>query len=242
MMLAGRVTSLIEALTQKPKEVKKILAVTARCCSSPSQSSYFVCTLSKNNRMLLANRVSTLEPLSHDGRNAPAVGRVRRSVSSSSFPTQALFSGTFQKKLRLKGDLPNYLKASPNSSSLTVGPHAASDPLVCFKMHNFEVLISSSEGGNVVVIETQDGRYITKDAANSENVTVMAGDAPQQTATTDNRFFRMYRQPGDAFVHLKHLHSGMYLSATENGVSLHPATNNLPDSTLFTEFDCTHGS
>ncbi|XP_050700661.1 uncharacterized protein LOC126987593 [Eriocheir sinensis] len=190
--------------------------------------------------MILAGRVNSMETLHYDPRETAAGNRrVRRSTGAASSPNPAQHTGTFTKKLRLAGDLPQFLRAAPDSNTLSVGPHEADDPQVCFRMHSFHVLATpSSEGGNIVVIEAQDGRHVTQDSANPQSLVLTAGEAPQQTRTTDSRFFRMFRATGDRDLRLKHLHSGMYLSASSSGVSL-LSTDGSPDSILFTEFECT---
>ncbi|XP_063866020.1 uncharacterized protein LOC135103539 [Scylla paramamosain] len=181
--------------------------------------------------MILTARGNSLEAGHFDALgDTDANRRVRRSMTAPSFPTRTRFSRTISdKKFRVSGDSPRFLQAS-DSDSLVIGPHDNTDPRACFKIHYFDVL---SVPGNVVVLESTSQRYITKDSDNS--MKLKAGNDPQQTNQTDDRFFIVHMDQGDNSIYLKQLHSGNYLSASSSGASLVPSRS---EATSFKQFDC----
>lgn len=157
--------------------------------------------------------------------------RVRRSMTTSSFPARTRFTGnTSDIKLRVTGDSPHYLQTS-GSDSLVTGPHDSNDTRACFKMHYFQVL---TVPGTVAVLESNNQRFITKDDSDN-TMKLKTGNAPQQTRQTDDRFFSVTMDPGDNSAYLRHIHSGKYLSASSSGTSLVPTR---PEATSFLQFDC----
>ncbi|KAK8386814.1 hypothetical protein O3P69_017920 [Scylla paramamosain] len=72
-----------------------------------------------------------------------------------------------------------------------------------------------------------------KDSDNS--MKLKAGNDPQQTNQTDDRFFIVHMDQGDNSIYLKQLHSGNYLSASSSGASLVPSRS---EATSFKQFDC----
>ncbi|XP_045104609.1 uncharacterized protein LOC123500053 [Portunus trituberculatus] len=181
--------------------------------------------------MLLSSRTNSLEGghLEVLG-DAAASRRVRRSMAAPSFPANTMFMNTTSDiKFRVPGDLPQYLQAS-DSNTIFTGPHNSSDSRGCFNMHFFDVI---GVNGNVVVLESTNQRYITKDSDNS--LKLMTGSGPQQTSQSDDRFFSVHMDEGDNALYLKHLHSGKFLSASSSGASL---VTSRVDATSFIQFRC----
>ncbi|XP_045584109.1 uncharacterized protein [Procambarus clarkii] len=158
---------------------------------------------------------------------------------------QVQYRGSITRKLRLRGDLPLYLTTTshPNTAvtSLSVGSQEGADSPACFLMHTFDMAPFPAEGGEVVVIETPGSKGHLH-ALTYTDLALMHDPASDVRSLTqaDVRFFLLHSVKGSSHFRIKHLHTGRFVSATPEKISLveRPDDADLSETTLFEVFDC----
>lgn len=149
-------------------------------------------------------------------------------------------------RLRLKHDLPLYVKVTTRSNgvmNLGTGETDAHDETVCFTLHLFTASPPYAEGGQVVVLETGNAAGLVY-ANSPASIGVLQGTTVPVSAHTqvDIKFFLLHGAVGSPFVSLRNLLTGNYLSASLEGLRLvrHDISKLLPDSCLFQVHHCQH--
>ncbi|XP_069174462.1 uncharacterized protein [Procambarus clarkii] len=175
----------------------------------------------------------------HDLIHDSITTRVRRSVRSEA-PRTVSYSSQVNKKIKVKGDTADYLQVSP-ANDLIVGPQSQQSAAACFQLHTFDVLTPYPEGGQVVVFQTHDGsHFLHGDASGSLSLRQGSSEDLQEVTSTDDRFFLLYNDAGDRYSKIKHIHTGLFLSATYDSVSLVSHSGGFSDHMLFESFQCSH--
>ncbi|XP_069174464.1 uncharacterized protein [Procambarus clarkii] len=183
----------------------------------------------------------TLFPLeySHNLIHDSGAIRIRRSVRSEA-PRTVSYSSQVNKKIKVKGGTADYLQVSP-ANDLIVGPQSQQSAAACFWVLTFDVLTPYPEGGQVVVFQTHDGsHFLHGDASSSLSLRQGSSEDLQEATSTDDRFFLLYNDVGDRYSKIKHIHTGLFLSATYDSVSLVSHSGGFSDHMLFESYQCSH--
>ncbi|KAK8733509.1 hypothetical protein OTU49_006335 [Cherax quadricarinatus] len=155
--------------------------------------------------------------------------------------TKVQYRETQARKLKLKGDTPLYLTTSfhPDTTitKLSVGVQEEnSESAVSFHMHSFDMVPSLGEGVEVVVLEAAASEVYLHAVSNTQ-LALMQGVTSDVKRLTqaDVRFFFLESVAGSSLFTLKSFHTGGFVSATPDGVSLVEKRDgiNLPENTLF---------
>ncbi|XP_042238432.1 uncharacterized protein LOC121876930 [Homarus americanus] len=175
-----------------------------------------------------------------ENHNRPATTRARRSVTTVS-PEVVSYDTVVNMKFKVKGGSADYLQVTSGSSNVILAPQDEHSAAACFRVHRFDVLNPYPEGGQVVVFESHDGNRFIQGASSGDLVITDGSSRRLQEVTqTDNRFFLLYSDQGDNHLKIKHLHAGLFLSATHSRVSLVSHTGVFSDPMFFEGFQCTH--
>ncbi|XP_069937593.1 uncharacterized protein [Cherax quadricarinatus] len=169
----------------------------------------------------------------------PVTSRVRRSILREA-AREVSYASQVNRKIKVKGGTADYLQVT-ETNNLIVGPQSERTSAACFRVHTFEVLRPYPEGGQVVVLETHDGgRFLHGSASGSLSLMEGTRVEMEQAMQTDDRFFLVYSDVGDRYTKIKHLHTGLFLSASYTEVSLLSHTSGFSDQMLFESFHCSH--
>ncbi|KAK4291561.1 hypothetical protein Pmani_035621 [Petrolisthes manimaculis] len=156
-----------------------------------------------------------------------------------STPSQVQCLGNTENKFRVRAE-PHFLLASPTASQLTLGHYTATNTHACFRVHIFSELSVNPVDYRLVALETMVGGRHLYGSPTGNNIYIRPGSENLSTLTeTDDRFFRLFQQPGDRYHYLRHHHSGKIVAASGSEVTLvdHPGA---PQThMLFEKFPCT---
>ncbi|CAL4184626.1 unnamed protein product, partial [Meganyctiphanes norvegica] len=151
--------------------------------------------------------------------------RNRRSVASNTLVRDMLLSynRNEERKLRMSHNN-NYLKVSPNSrNSVSIGPHTGGGSAnceVCWKIHHYRGGEGSNDGTPVILETPQGGNYIYVPTSTSSSPSIIPDSRHSELeslTSPDVRVFKLIRFDGTSQYSLKHLQTGKYISAGDNG-------------------------
>ncbi|KAK3867188.1 hypothetical protein Pcinc_027338 [Petrolisthes cinctipes] len=162
------------------------------------------------------------------------------SDNESSTPSQVQWLGRTEEKFRKQGAEPHYLLASPTASQLTLGHYTGTNTDACFRVHYFSELSVNPDNFRLVALETMVGGRHLYGSSTGNNIYIRPESVNLSTITeSDDRFFRLFRQPGDRYHYLRHHHSGKIVAASGSEVTLVEHTGTPQNHMLFEKFTCT---
>ncbi|KAK8733662.1 hypothetical protein OTU49_006412 [Cherax quadricarinatus] len=145
----------------------------------------------------------------------------RLAGSTRSSERRVQYRELYIRKFRLQGDYALYLSPAPAGGVLDVAAQRSNSPNEeCFRVHTFDVLTPFPEGGQVAVLETYNGgRFLHGTSSGNLSLTSEGNDVTS-LSQIDGRFFLLHSPLGASHYRIKHITTGLYLSAGQERVSL----------------------